>query len=240
MSGWNFSSLEGRWIEESPPWDFKNIIVREASGSQTLLDLGTGGGEFLSSLSPLPGNTYCTEGYIPNLKVARDRLKPIGVEVVYTFCEDNNVPNQKGALPFKSESLELVIDRHESFIASEVFRILTKSGLFLTQQVGSEHLEELNEALGVKRSDDVWNLDECKRQIENAGFEIVETKDAKVNSWFKDVGAVVCLLRSAPWQIPDFSIDGYRQELVKLHHRIETKGSLRATSSRFYVSARKK
>ncbi len=238
MSGWNFSSLEGRWIEEAPPWDFGEMIKKEISTCGSLLDLGTGGGEFLSSLSPLPKHVYCTEGYRPNLPVARDRLRPIGAEVICTYCDDNDVPNQRGALPFRSESLDLVIDRHESFSASDVYRVLKHDGgCFLTQQIGSSNLAELNTLLGSSEVRNGWDLVECKRQIEAAGFEIREAREAKLNSYFKDVGAVACFLLSAPWQIEDFTIDGYLPKLETLHETMESEGGLKVIATRFYVIA---
>lgn len=239
MSGWDFSSLEGRWIEEPAPWDFREMIIKEISTSDALLDLGTGGGEFLSSLSPLPRHVYCTEGYRPNVPVARDRLRSLGIEVICTYCDDNDIPNQRGALPIRSESLDLVIDRHESFKASEVYRILKHGGSFLTQQVGSSNLAELNNLLGSSEKRSGWDLVECKRQIEGAGFEIREARDAKLNSYFKDVGALACFLLSAPWQIEDFTIDGYLPKLEALHEKMESEGGLTVTATRFYVYAAK-
>lgn len=43
--------------------------------------LYTGGGKFLSSLSPLPKHTYATEAYISNIQVVRNRLESLGVKV---------------------------------------------------------------------------------------------------------------------------------------------------------------
>jgi SAM-dependent methyltransferase len=240
MSGWDFSSLDGRWIEEPPPWDFRELIIEEIKTSDSLLDLGTGGGEFLSSLSPLPRHVYCTEGYRPNLPVARDRLKPLRAEVICTYCDDNDVPIQRGYLPFRSESLDLIIDRHESFKASEVYRVLKHGGRFLTQQVGSSNLAELNSLLGsVTEERPGWDLLECKTQIEAAGFEIREAKEAKLKSYFKDVGAVTCFLLGAPWQIEDFTIDGYLPRLEALHEKMESEGGLKVTATRFYAKAAK-
>jgi hypothetical protein len=240
MSGWDFSALKDRWIEEKPPWEIKDIIMDETSRSNSLLDLGTGGGEFLASLGPLPSLTLCTEGYAPNLKIARARLKPLRVDVIYSFCDDNNVARQRGALPFRSESLDLVIDRHESFIAGEVFRILKRGHCFITQQVGNRNLIELNALLGSQTREPVWDLAECERQVTEAGFDIVESRDAKLRSEFKDVGVIVSYLLSAPWQIPDFTIDGYLAKLAKLHEIAETDEGIQATAARFYLKALKR
>jgi SAM-dependent methyltransferase len=240
MSGWDFSSLEGRWIEEPPPWDLRKIIIKDFSTSDTLLDLGTGGGEFLSSLVPLPRQVYCTEGHRPNVPVARDKLRSLGIEVICTYCDDNDtVPNQRGALPIRSESLDLVIDRHESFKASEVYRVLKRGGRFLTQQVGAGNLAELNTLLGGPVEQTGWDLVECKRQIEAADFEIREAREAKLKSYFKDIGAVACFLLSAPWQIVDFTVDAYLPKLKVLHEKMENEGGLIVTATRFFVRAKK-
>lgn len=239
MTGWDFSKLAGRIIEEPMPWDFKQIVIQNIRKSESLLDLGTGGGEFLSSLAPLPKNTFCTEGYRQNVTVARYRLKPLGVEVVCNFCDDNNIPSQRGALCFRGESLDLIMDRHESFIASEVFRALRKGGIFLTQQVGTGNLIDLNELLGANVPDAEWNIKECVKQIEAVGLEIIEYADAKLKTTFKDVEAIACYLLSVPWQVPDFSVDRYLRALRKIHDSIEKNGPVEATSTRFFVSAKR-
>ena len=100
------------------------------SQGQISTRLGNRGGEFLSSLGRLPVRTYATEGYPPNGAIARDTLKPLGVDVVRTYAEDNTKRPQLGALPVRTESLDMIIDRHESFVASEVYRVL-KRGDFL-------------------------------------------------------------------------------------------------------------
>ena len=42
------------------------------------------------------------------------------------------------ALPFEDSSFSLVVSRHESYVASEVARVLRPGGLFLTQQLGGD------------------------------------------------------------------------------------------------------
>jgi 2-polyprenyl-3-methyl-5-hydroxy-6-metoxy-1,4-benzoquinol methylase len=74
FAGWDFSYLDRRMEQDPLPWDYKNIVERNISGKETLLDMDTGGGEFLSSLSNLPKNIYATEGYEPNIAVAQQRL----------------------------------------------------------------------------------------------------------------------------------------------------------------------
>jgi SAM-dependent methyltransferase len=239
MEGWDFSSFRDRWIENSPPWDYSVRIASRLLEVDSLLDLGTGGGEFLSSLAPLPRRTIATEGYPPNVNVARDRLKPLGVEVVRTFCEDNDKVPQLGSLPFRDDSIDLIIDRHESFIASEVFRVLKPSGTFITQQVGSTSSSKLNEFLGAGVAQDRWNLEAAVGQLESVGLTVTERREAELLSRFKDIGAVVMCLRAVPWQIPDFSVERFRDKLEEMDRLIRNQGCLKVTATRFLVEATK-
>src|SRR5208283_3830117 len=114
FAGWDFSYIEGRYTEEEPSWDYREIVVERMKDTRSMLDLGTGGGEFLGSLGPLPPATFATEAYPPNLAIARRRLEPLGVKVVQTSRGDE--------LSLPTGFFELVIDRHESLDAREVFR----------------------------------------------------------------------------------------------------------------------
>ena len=41
FSGWDFSFLNGRWKEESVPWDYKEIVENAAIDTSRMLDIGT-------------------------------------------------------------------------------------------------------------------------------------------------------------------------------------------------------
>lgn len=64
------------------PWDYRDLVLRRLSSARSVLDLGTGGGEFMSSLGPMPAIACATEGYHPNTGLALKNLRPRGVEVV--------------------------------------------------------------------------------------------------------------------------------------------------------------
>ena len=89
FEGWNFSHITatGRMAEAPLSWSYASKLLTRLRKAHSLLDMGTGGGEFLSSLQPLPPLTCATEGYAPNIPVARQRLEPLGVQV-YEVGED--------------------------------------------------------------------------------------------------------------------------------------------------------
>jgi hypothetical protein len=81
FEGWDFSFVEGRMVEDALPWDYVAEVRRRMACVKSMLDLGTGGGEVLSQLAPLPALTVATEAYAPNALVAARRLSPLGAHV---------------------------------------------------------------------------------------------------------------------------------------------------------------
>jgi SAM-dependent methyltransferase len=171
--------------------------------------------------------------------LARDRLKPLRVDVIRTYSEDNTKRPQVGALPFRTESFDMIIDRHESFVASEVCRVLKRGGIFLTQQVGSANYPELNEFLGAPKTEAVWDLQVARQQISKAGLHVTTGREARLESRFRDVGAVVLFLLAIPWQLEGFSVDRYLGKLKELHQLIVRTGSFSVTARRFYLRSLK-
>jgi SAM-dependent methyltransferase len=234
FQGWDFSWTHGRWHETEPSWDYRRLVEEKIPAANAMVDMGTGGGEFLASLSSRPALTYATESYPPNIPIARDRLQPLGVYVA-TFENDR-------ALPLPDQKFELVINRHESYDVLELRRILKQGGLFLTQQVGALDCIQLNKFLGAP-SDlmiEEWTLEDEIRPLEEAGFHILRGEEEFLDSIFADIGVVVFYLKVIEWQIPDFSLQKYRDRLLAMHEHIRSHGSFRAQAHRFLIEAEKR
>lgn len=230
FSGWDFSWLRGRWYEEDPPWAYEALVAGEKERVASLLDMGTGGGEFLASLSPLPPHTMATESYPPNIPIARSLLTPLGVEVV-PFTDDKS-------LPLKSSQFELIINRHESYYLPELNRLLKPGGRFITQQVGGLDCVEINDFLEAGHDLDTWTMEREITEFQSAGFQIERAEEAFLDSHFYDIGAVVFFLKIIEWQIPDFSPDRYRKRLLAMHQHIQETGAFRAKAHRFLIQAK--
>ena len=51
IHGWDFSHLNGRWEDKDDlPWDYKAEVLAALRPDSRILDMDTGGGEFLLSL----------------------------------------------------------------------------------------------------------------------------------------------------------------------------------------------
>ena len=234
FSGWDFVYLSDRMVQGEPSWDYHQLVLDRLKSAYSLLDLDTGGGEFLSALQPLPLHTFATEAYPPNVALARSRLGPLGVQVVDTPAS--------GPLPFEDDYFDLVIDRHGDVCAPEIRRILKPGKRFITQQVGGRNNIRLNELLQdeVKFRDAGWTLDLAVGQLEANGLRIVESREEFPRVEFRDIGAVVYYLKAIPWQVGNFSVERYYDKLGEIHNLIEETGCFESTCHRFYIEAQKK
>jgi SAM-dependent methyltransferase len=240
FSGWNFDYLTktGRMVEAPLKWNYYNIVFPYLSKVETMLDMGTGGGEVLSEFLPLPPNTYATEQYKPNVSVARERLESLGVTVVEV--EEEKSPPHNANLPFDDEFFDLIINRHTAYYPNELMRILKNRGVFITQQVGSMIMLNLKQFLKEESMTvSNWNLKSAVDELKIAGFKIIEQQEDMQFCRFYDVGAIAYVMKATPWIVEDFTIDKYKDRLWELHIRIQEEEFYDTPLHRFVVVAQK-
>jgi len=236
FKGWDFSHLSGRWHEEHPPWSYEDLAREALQRARSAVDLGTGGGERLSGLADaFPSDMFATEAYEPNIPLARERLAPLGATVVPYRSEDL----VGGPLPFADASLDVVLDRHESYDAREVARVLAPGGRFLTQQVDGESLAELLDLFRAVPAAPLVKLDRFVADATRAGLTIDRAEQWWGSSTFSDVGALVYYLKAIPWSVSGFSVATHERVLRELQARLEREGSLRFRAGRFLIVARR-
>lgn len=234
--GWDFGHLTGRMVAAEPPWDLTALTRDELRSATAVLDMGTGGGERLLDLARwLPADTSATEGWPPNLPVARAALEPRGIPVA--AYDPDAVPAV--AMPFPDGRFDLVLNRHESFDPAELVRVLRPGGVLLMQQVGGDDAGEVHDWFGGPVRFPQIRPEPVARALQEAGLVV-----DRVLQWhgpldFTDVGALVQYLQMVPWDVPeDFGVDRCAGTLLDLHRRGPALGRpLRLTQSRFLVRA---
>lgn len=234
IQGWDFSHIDSRCTEPVElPWDYRQTILRHLKPEHRLLDIDTGGGEFLLSLNHPFRHTAATENYPPNVALCRQRLLPLGM--------DFRPADGTGVLPFESGSFHMVINRHGDFHPEEIFRVLKPGGLFITQQVGAENDRDLVNLLcgALPLPYPGQYPDIVCRDFRNAGFDILERGESFRPIRFSDVGALVWFARVLPWEFPGFSVDTHLPELENAQQMLEQQGCITGTTHRFFLVARK-
>lgn len=234
IHGWDFSHIRGRYEEEQDlPWDYAGIIGRYLTDNMQLLDYDTGGGEFLLSLKHPYCNTAATEGYPPNVELCRETLSPLGIH--FKACDD------PAHIPFEPASFDIIINRHGDFNADELFRLLKKGGIFITEQVGGDNDRDLVEMVlpDTEKPFPHLNLREQRQAFADAGFHIIEEAEAYRPIKFYDVGAFVWFAHIIEWEFPGFSVDRCFDQLLKMQEIIESGKPIEGTIHRYLIVARK-
>lgn len=232
FKGWDFTHLDGRWEEEKIPWDYKDWVMNYLKPEAKLLDMGTGGGEFLLTLGHSYENTSVTEAWEPNVKLCKETLEPLGISVKQVFEDDK--------LPFADDSFDLIINRHESYDVREVKRILKRNGLFITQQVGGTNNELLSKAL-IPNFNSLYPdllLSIEREKFSNEGFTVLYENEYLPYIRFFDIGAIVYYAKIIDWEFPGFSVDSCFDRLCELQKVLLKQGFIESFEHRFIIVAR--
>lgn len=239
FSGWSFPDFDVRPLEPGPSWDYERLVCEAARDATAVLDLGTGGGEFIASVrDSLPGRLVVTEEWHVNAPVAYRRLAPLGAGVVRA---------RSLMLPFRDATFDLVIDRHEELSPSEVARVLRPGGRVVTQQVGPENWRELRRyfvgATAGLRGSRVGDFGDIRgdyaRGFASAGLTVVRDEQHDYKVAYGALGVMVFMLLVTPWTIPDFDVERDLDALLALEAGCTTEDGLVLTWSRFLLVAKK-
>ncbi len=229
FEGWDFSYLDGRFVEGEPPWSYLDLARAAVSRASDILDVATGGGEVFASLAPFPERATAVEGHVPNLPIARRRLEPLGVPVFEG--------NTRSGMPFADGAFDLVLNRHGGFRAREMHRVLKPGGTFLTQQVGGDNLADLTEAFGSSLPYPDNTLGRVCEELVALGCEIRRAEDWRGAVSFADVGAVIYFLKAIPWVVRGFDVERHLNELEALQAKLDDGEPLEFTYTRFLIEA---
>lgn len=240
FSGWDFTYINkyGGKPEFTCPWNYEKKVRELIKKSNSLLDIGTGGGEFLSALKPFPKKVIATEAYKPNLKVAKDKLNPLGIEVVKVEAGIQ----ESSPLPLDDNTFDLVIDRHECYESKEIYRILNSGGYFITQQGGNKDLERLVTIFGslINTPEDfIWDLQNAVKYLDKAGLKIIEQRTHIANTRFYDIRVVVYFIKILEWLFPYFNVNLYKKRLENIYYLIKRDGFFEDVCHRFFIIAQK-
>lgn len=235
IKGWDFSHIRERYDEEKDlPWDYSEIIHGYITPEMKILDIDTGGGEFLLSLNHPVGNVSATEAYLPNVELCKERLLPLGVD----FREADGLAQ----LPFDNETFDVVINRHGDFNEHEIRRVLKPKGIFITEQVGAENDRELVELLLRKVPPLPFPkqyLSLVQHSFEKIGFTILEAQEAYRPIKFWNVGALVWFAHIMEWEFPGFNVTDCLSNLYHAQDILEKNGVIEGKIHRFLLVAQK-
>lgn len=229
FSGWSFDELDVRHLDPRMPWNYESLAHEAALRAESIVDLGTGGGERLSRIiEGARGRAVATEQWVVNAPVARDRLGPLGVEVVRA---------DSLRLPFADGAFDLVLDRHEALEPGEVARVLRPGGSVITQQVGHDTWPELRDALPSVQFPDHFRL--YQDGFTAAGLVVEEAVRHEERVGFAVLGELVYMIMLTPEMFPEFDPTRDIEAVLDFADKQGTEDGIVMTETHELIRARK-
>ena len=144
-------------------------------------------------------------------------------------------------VPFEDAAFDLIINRHGSFDPGEIYRLLRKDGMFITEQVGADNERDLVEMVlpGTEKPFPHNNLAEQREKFEKAGFQILQAEETLRPILFYDIGAFVWFARIIEWEFPGFSVEKCFDRLCRMQEILERDGKIQGTIQRYLIVAKK-
>jgi SAM-dependent methyltransferase len=232
FKGWNFDSIESKMFEEELPWSYRQLVNSYLSTDAVLLDMGTGGGEFLLSLN-YPKMIFATEGYKPNYNYAKRILADRGIKLSF-------VVGLK--LPYPDDMFDIIINRHESYDIDEINRVLKPGGVFITQQVGGKNnLDFTENVMMIQRplNDSFFSMKSESDKFVRKKFKVLFEDEYFPLLKFYDIGAFVYYAKIIEWEFPNFSVESHIDILKELYSQIKIKGFIQMEEHRFIILCKK-
>jgi hypothetical protein len=179
--GWDFSSMK---VERQPiPWEYINVVKEYLKSTDTVLDVGTGGGERFIQIS---------KSYARGVGVDID---PEMVTVATRNAEHKgNVTFTVGDASLSTiyEQFDVVINRHCKLDMSAAAEHLKEDGYFITQQVGERNMQNIKLALNQTIDSPVVTRDD----VLLAGLKLLAFCEYDVEYVVKDIESLVFWLKA--------------------------------------------
>lgn len=234
INGWDFSNIKS--ISEGIRWDFYDEVTSRCKNTDVLLDIGTGGGENLLSISHALFFAIGIDLSKGMIEKADSNLRKSDVSNVRFFQMSSE------NLQFPAGFFDLITSRHAPFSSKEVFKVLKNGGFFLTQQVSESDKLNVKEAFGRGQSfneEDGALEEQCVYELYESGFSNVQSFEYDAIEYYQQPEDLIFLLKHTP-TIPDFGQD--KNDFNILSDFIEknnTKMGIRTNSKRFLLIAEK-
>ena len=179
--GWDFSFM--KTAKQTPPWTYIEVIKKYLKSSDSVLDVGTGGGEFLTKLSPYFDKAIGID--IDPEMIAVANRNGAGIGNVSFQVMDDNLVSLVGIF-------DIILCRHAPYNLEAVKKYLKPGGYFITQQVGEKNMGNIKSATG--QGTNTPSI--TKSEFTDNGFDIVEFLEYDIDHIVLDIESLVFWLNA--------------------------------------------
>lgn len=154
--GWNFSNINYT-VEYLSNYNYYQEVIKYITPTTKMLDVGCGSAEKTTRFYSLANKIYLTDIEPEMLKKARMNIEKYYGDMPKLknkFVLKIADGNQK--LNFPDNTFDLVVSRHCGANMNEVYRILKKGGMFISEDISNDDCQELKQ---------VFKRGQCFNQI---------------------------------------------------------------------------
>lgn len=199
--GWNFEKISPK-VEYLTDYDYYKTVVGAIGHETIMLDIGCGSGE--KSLK-----FFSNAKKVVMLDLEPEMLKKVEENKIKMLTEKEQVKfettlgNGDEKLDFDNSSFDLVVSRHCGANMSEVFRILRKGGVFISEDIDDGDCLELKEYFGRGQNYEKIKLNQSQKaeifnKSINLGFENIELKQVDYIEYYPNKEQLKYLLTRTP------------------------------------------
>ncbi len=188
--GWDFSRMNTS--HPQLPWEYVSVVRSHLRATDTVIDIGTGGGERLLELS---GDARQFLGVDPDPEMI-GRARELAAETSAA-----SVQFEIGTGAEILDQFDVVINRHAPFETQVVHRLLLPGGRFVTQQVGENNMKNVRDAFQIEAvADSPISPDEFVQQ----GFIVERFDEYDIDYVIRDMDSLVFWLQALDVAHSDF------------------------------------
>ena len=143
--GWNFSKVKYTVINKSG-YNYYQEVIKNLKSDGIVLDIGCGSAEKSTKFYSFAERIYLTDIEEEMLKKAKENI---------IKCYNNSEETRKkfvvkkldawGRYSFKNNKFDMVVSRHCGANMGEVYRVLKKGGIFISEDYSHDDCQELKE-----------------------------------------------------------------------------------------------
>ena len=235
-SGWDFSRMHTE--REPVPWDYPDVVARYLTPTDTVLDVGTGGGERLLGLANRFRKGVGIDPDPDMVRVAQANAARAATTHV-TF-------QQAGAedlTSFPRETFDVVLTRHAPASAPGLHRVTNAGGYFVYQGVGARNMENIRLAF---HTGSATQVDKGQRALlsglRESGWTIVAQGEYNVRYLVRDLPSLLFWFSAIAGanEVPsDFAIERHHGVINDIIQRYGSDRGIETNEHRTLLIARK-
>jgi len=197
--GWNFAKMNYS-VDHLSDYDYYKEVVKHITPTTKMLDIGCGSAEKTTRFYSLANKIYLTDFESEMLKKAKKNVEKYYDEIPKIKKKFNfRILDCNGPFNFPDNSFDLVVSRHCGANMKEVFRVLKKGGVFISEDYSEDDCQELKDLF--KRGQD-YNKEPLYKKVMNecldAGFSEIKFLKFEEIEYYKTIDDLKYLLTHTP------------------------------------------